>query len=159
MASKAGRPATSGSFKKGQPAKNPVGRPKGVRNPIYQALDDIATAESKSIILRAIADAKAGNTKAQEILLSRMWPVRAGGRPVLIDLPRIVTMEDVGVALDTIVQGMSDGRLTAEEGAQITTAVQAKVKFIETMDVMRRLEVLEKNAASGVDYDDEKHSR
>lgn len=146
------RAGTPGAFKKGE-TKNPVGRPKGKRNPIYAALDDIADEASKRVIRRAVLDAENGNTKAQEILLSRMWPVRAGGRPVFIDLPRIKTMEDVGVALDEIVLGMSDGRLTAEEGAQLTTAVQAKVKFIETVDIINRLEKLERDALGAVEHE------
>ena len=141
-------------FQKGNTHSKGRGRPKGSRNPFYKALDEIADKASKDILRRAVEDARNGNTKAQELLLTRLWPQRAGGRPVFMDLPKTETIEDVGRALDAITAATVDGTLTTEEGERLTKQVETKIKFIESVEMMRRIEKLEKNAGNAGSSDE-----
>ena len=141
-------------FQKGNTYSKGKGRPKGSRNPFYAALDDIADKSSKDVLRRTIADARNGSPKAQELLLTRLWPQRAGGRPIFMELPPIVTLADVGKALDEITAATVDGRLTAEEGERLTKLVETKMKFLEVVDLQARLEALERGAARDAPEDE-----
>ncbi len=77
---------------------NPAGRAKGSRNAALLALDAIGSEAGKGIREAVVSAAKAGDMRAADILLRRLWPERKG-RPVTLDLPAITAPGDIVAAL------------------------------------------------------------
>lgn len=132
-----------------QPGKsgNPKGKPKGSRNHVLAALDQIG-GENAETILRAAVKAAIGDEKtapdlrAAELILSRVWPARKG-RAVAIDLPAIIGAGDLPAALGAIVAAVAGGDLTPEEGQAVAAVLEAQRRAIETADIETRLAALE----------------
>jgi Family of unknown function (DUF5681) len=120
------------------------GRPEGSRNKASVALDRIAEKEGQDILRKVIEAAKNGDARSAEIILSRIWPVRKGGRPVSLQIPPIDTAADVVKALGVVATAVGAGDLTADEGISIATILESKRRALETSDLEARIVVLEK---------------
>ena len=121
---------------------NPAGRPKGSRHVALLALDAIGAKAGKDIMTAVVNAAKGGDMRAADILLRRLWPERKG-RPVLIDLPRIVGTSDIVTALGAVTNAVSTGELTPDEGAAVAGVLEAQRRAVETIDLEARLTALE----------------
>jgi hypothetical protein len=134
-------PVQDGRFKPGQ-SGNPAGKPKGARHAALLALDAIGS-ESAAEVMRAVVDAaKAGDMRAADILLRRLWPERKG-RPVPIDLPAMREAGDVVAALGAVAAAVAAGDASPEEGQAIAAIIEGQRRAIETADIERRLAALE----------------
>ena len=91
------------------------GRPEGSRNKVTIALDRIADGAGKEILQSMVEGAKGGDMRAAELVLSRIWPVRKGGRSIALDLPKISTAADVVKALGLVADAVGAGDLTPEK--------------------------------------------
>ena len=131
----------AGRFEKGQ-SGNPQGRPEGSRNKATLLLDKLADTEAEAIQRQVIAAAKAGDLKAAELILARIWPPRRG-RPVRLELPRVRTVAEVSDGLAVVVDAMADGEVTPEEAAIISGVLETRRKALETEQILQRLERLE----------------
>ena len=72
--------------------------------------------------------ALSGDTTALRLCLERLCPPRKA-RPITIDLPGTKTAEGVSEDQATLVQAVSGGELTPEEGAILTGILDARWKF------------------------------
>ncbi len=90
--------------------------------------------------------AKSGDMRAAEILLRRLWPERRG-RPVLLDLPAISDSGDIVAALSAITGAVAGGELTPDEGAAVASIIETQRRAVETLELERRLAVLERTIA------------
>ena len=79
---------------------------------------------------------------AARLVLDRIAPPRKG-RPVVFDLPEVETAADVLTALGSVVQAVAAGDLTPDEGLTVAGLLEAKRKAIETVEIERRIAVLE----------------
>ncbi|MBD0276068.1 MAG: hypothetical protein ICV73_29590, partial [Acetobacteraceae bacterium] len=95
--------AAGGRFALGSPGG--PGRPKGTRHAALAALDAIGMEAAEAVLRRVVEDAKAGDLRAAEILLRRLWPERKG-RPVEGALPPVVSAADLVPALTVVVAAM-----------------------------------------------------
>lgn len=125
---------------------NPSGRPRGARHRALLALDAIGAAGAEDIIRSVLAAARGGDLKAADILLRRLWPERRS-RPVLLDLPAIKTADDIVAALGGIVDAVAAGELTPDEAAGMTSIIEAQRRAIETLELEKRITLLEKVGA------------
>jgi hypothetical protein len=139
-ASNNGGKTAGGRFQPGN--KFGKGRPTGSRNHTTLVLDAIADGEAEAVLRKLLEQAKAGDGRAIEIVLARVWPVRKG-RPVRFDLPTMETAGDLAAALGEIAHGVADGMLTPDEGSAVAGILEAKRKALETLDLERRLQNLE----------------
>ena len=134
-------PKQSGRFQPGQ-SGNPAGRAKGARHKALLALDAIGAKGAQAVLRRVVQDARAGDMRAAEILLRRLWPERRG-RPVTIDLPPIISGADAVKASAAIVAAAAAGSLTPDEAATIGTLIETQRRAIETQDLAARIAALE----------------
>jgi len=121
---------------------NPSGRPKGARHAALLALDAIGEAAAREVMGAVVAAAVAGDMRASEILLRRLWPERKG-RPLMVELPSIAGAADLPAAVGAVVQAVATGDLTPEEGQAIAGILETQRRAIETADLSSRIEALE----------------
>ncbi|MDA8253813.1 MAG: DUF5681 domain-containing protein [Rhodospirillales bacterium] len=131
-----------GGFQPGQ-SGNPRGKPKGARNRVLLALDGIGGDAAADVLAAAVTAAKAGDMRAAELILSRVWPARKG-RPV--SLPDMPSMADAGglvAATAAVAEAVADGTLTPDEAQAVAAVLESQRKAIETADLAARIERLE----------------
>ena len=134
-------PKQSNRWQRGQ-SGNPSGRPKGARHAALVALDAIGEAAAGEVMQAVVDAAKAGDVRAAEILLRRLWPERKG-RPLIVELPSIAGAADLPAAVGAVVQAVAAGDLTTEEGQAIAAILETQRRVIETADLSARIEALE----------------
>ena len=132
-------------FRPGQ-SGNPAGRAKGVPNKMTALTTALLDGAAEDIVKAVIASAKAGDATAMRLCVERIMPLRRGA-PVLLDLPPITAASDVPKAMAAIVEAVSTGVLSPEEGASVAGIVEANRKAIETADLESRIAALEANNA------------
>src|SRR5687768_7879701 len=126
-------------FQKGQ-SGNPRGRPKGkpdrrtiARELFAQHRDDL--------IATAIELALTGDVQALKLCLERICPaIKPTAAPIKITLPKGAGLAGTG---DAILKAIAGGKLPADIGASLLTALGQQARIIEIDDIIRRLEVLE----------------
>ena len=147
-AAAAGRRAAGGRFAPGNPGG--PGRPKGARHAALAALDAIGTEAAEEVLRRVVEDAKAGDLRAAEILLRRLWPERRG-RPVELDLPPVATVADFVAALAAVVKAVASGVLTPEEAQAVCAVLESQRRAIETAELEARVAALEECVPEAAD--------
>ena len=118
------------------------GRPKGSRSPALVALDAIGNENAEELIRSVTAAALAGDMRAADILLRRVWPERKG-RPITFTLPEMRTAEDLAAAMWAVTSAVADGRLTPDEGQSVASIIEVQRRSIETAELERRIVALE----------------
>lgn len=118
------------------------GRPEGSRNKATLMLDQLADGEAEPILQQVMAQARDGDLKAAELVLSRAWPARKGRR-VRFDLPAVNTAADVARAISALIEVTGRGDLTPDEAAIVAGLLEARRKAIETVELEDRLSKLE----------------
>src|SRR5215204_3489621 len=97
---------------------NPEGRPKGARNKITLAVEQLLDSEAEALTRKAIELAKNGDLAAIRICLDRICPTRKD-RHVSFALPAIETPADAVRASAAIVAAVADGELTPSEAGEL----------------------------------------
>jgi hypothetical protein len=118
------------------------GRRHGSRNKATRVLDAMAESEAREILKKAIELAKAGDMRAIDILLARIWAPRKG-RPVTFTLPPIATAQDVLAGLQAVIEATGRGELTPDEASVVAGLIETKRKALETVELEQRLAKLE----------------
>ena len=86
--------------------------------------------------------AKAGDLKAADLLLARIWPPRRG-RTIQIELPSIRNAEGVSQTMAATVDAMAAGDITPDEAATISSVLEVRHKAIEAQELAERIGRLE----------------
>ena len=131
----------AGRWQPGQ-SGNPAGRPRGSRNAALLALDAIGAEGAAEVMQAVVGAAKAGDMRAADILLRRLWP-EGKGRPVAFTLPPMRAAADIVPALAAVADAVAAGDLSPEEGHAVAGIVEVQRRAIETADLERRLLALE----------------
>jgi hypothetical protein len=106
------------------------------------ALDAIGADNACEVMQAVVGAARAGDMRAAEILLSRLWPQRRG-RPVALDLPPLTTAADVSAALAATASAMAEGTLSPEEAGAVAAVIETQRRAIETLELEARIAALE----------------
>lgn len=128
------------AVKKFQPGQsgNPAGRPKD-KTPATKLRKSIAE-DMPDIIKALITQAKAGDVAAAKVLLDRVCPsLKPQALP--ISLPANGTLTEQG---GEIIKATMAGQIPPDIGSQLITALAAQSKIIETDELTKRIEALEK---------------
>jgi hypothetical protein len=123
---------------------NPAGKPPGTRNAVLRALDAIGEEGAQAALQAVVAAAGAGDLRAAELLLSRVWPARRGRPVTLPDLPSLKSAADLPAALGAVAHSVASGEVTPEEGAALAAVLEGQRRAIEMAEIEGRISALER---------------
>ncbi len=126
-------------FEKGNPGG--PGRPPG-RTVAAEFLDRLGEDKAEELFKAVLQQANAGKSHAANLLMSRIWP-RRRGRPVNITLPPIKGARDLLAAQSAVAQALSDGELTPQEAADVSTVLEKHRRMVDLVQVEERVKALE----------------
>ena len=132
----------NGQFTKGT-SGNPGGRPPGSRNKATLLMEALLEGEAEQLARKAIELGKAGNIHALQLCLDRLTPP-CKDRLVCFDLPSMRSLDDISVGIARIVTAVSEGNLTPQEGEVVFRILEGHAKIMNTQDLVRRVEKLER---------------
>jgi hypothetical protein len=121
---------------------NPHGKPKGAKHTALLALDAIGAEGAEAVLRKTVEAAQAGDIRAAEVLLSRVWPARKS-RPVEIALPALKTAADLAGAMSTVIAAAAAGTVTLDEAQALAGLLELHRKAIEVADLDARVRALE----------------
>jgi hypothetical protein len=127
-------------FEKGHPGG--PGRPRGSRNAVNLMLDQVAEEGVAAIVRKVMAAATEGDVSAARLVLSRAWAAPKG-RPLQVELPAIDTPDDLLAAHAAVAAAVSDGRLTAQEGASLSTMLETHRRAFELVAQDQKIDQLD----------------
>ena len=134
------------AFRKGQ-SGNPRGRPVGARHKATLAAEALLDGEAEALTRKAIEAALNGDTVAMRLCLERILPARRS-RPIQFVIPSLKSVADAGLVMAAIVEAVTAGQISPDEGAELSRLLESFVKVFEVSDLERRLRALEDAAAS-----------
>jgi hypothetical protein len=127
--------SNSGQFKPGE-SGNPCGKPKGAVSEKTRLLREA----TPDILLRVIAQAKAGDVRSQELILSRtVPPLKAQHGPSPFEL-RGETLTERGEA---VLAAVAAGELDPLIGKALLDSLASLVRVAELDEIRNRLDNLE----------------
>lgn len=128
-------------FKPGQ-SGNPRGRPAGSRNKATLAVEALLDKDARKLTRKAVDLALKGDTTALRICMERICPPRKSN-PIRFDLPTMINSGDVRAAALAVLQAVSEGSISPDEGAAVVPIIETARRSIETDELGTRLEALE----------------
>ena len=96
--------------------------------------------EAEELVREAIDIAKAGDVVMLKFLLSRILPRE---RAIKLDLPAMNFADDAVAVLGAAFDAVTEGRITASEGAALASLIDTYTRAIDMADVVKRLDFLE----------------
>jgi hypothetical protein len=99
--------------------------------------------EAEALTRTAVEMALAGDVTALRLCLDRICPP-SRERPLSVDLPPLDKPNGLATVTATITMAVADGRLLPGEGEILAKLVEGHRRAIETGDLARRIEALEK---------------
>ncbi|STX37711.1 DUF5681 domain-containing protein [Legionella feeleii] len=128
-------------FKKGQ-SGNPGGKKPGTINKRTQ-LGKLLEPYAEDLVIKAVELALAGDVHAIKICLDRLIP-KATNLPVQfemngIDIDSLDNLSIIGKRIMTLI---ASGNITPEDGQRVIGVLDAQRKFIEHVDIVRKLDEL-----------------
>lgn len=133
----------TGRFSKGT-SGNPAGRPVGSRNNSTLLAEEMLDGQASAILQKAIELALKGDPTALRLCLERISPPRKE-RLIGLSLPIITEARHASAALTSILTGVAEGRVTPGEAESLARTVQIHTQVMETEDLARRVDELEKS--------------
>jgi len=128
-------------FKPGQ-SGNPAGRPRGIKDRRVQRRE-LFEAHAEELVTKAIELALNGDGMALRMCLDRIVPP-AKEDPIHIDLPPTTDLPGCDAAQAAIMHAVASGELLPSQGEALSALVERRRKAIETSDLLKRIELLEK---------------
>jgi hypothetical protein len=99
--------------------------------------------DAEALTKKAVELAKGGDMIALRLCLDRVFPVRRD-KPVTFSLRTIESPEQAAGAMADVLAAVASGELTPMEAAEISKLVDVYVRSVETNELSKRLERLEK---------------
>ncbi len=130
-----------GRFKPGT-SGNPAGRPPG-RPDRRTALREALSADLPEIVQRVVAEAKAGDMRAAELVLSRCLPaLRPQSLPVSFPINAAGNLADAG---RDVLAAVAAGEIDPATGKGLLDALAGLTRIVEITEIEARLRALEEN--------------
>jgi len=133
------------AFTKGK-SGNPGGRLPGTRNRATLAVEALLEGEAEALTRKAVELALAGDTTALRLCLERVAPVRKG-RPILLDVGDVTTLNDLAGVQARVVIAMMGGEITPDEAADVAAVIDKLGQSWERQSLDERIRALEERAA------------
>jgi len=132
----------TGRFMKGAP-----GRPKGSRNKVTLAIENMMEGEAEAITRHCIDLAKRGDPTAMRIVMDRIAPVRKG-RPI----PKL-EKRDGETSIEALLRAVLEGEIAPEEGKEVVGLIESAARVAATQILadmrQRQMDAIQKAADSG----------
>jgi hypothetical protein len=129
---------------------NPKGGPQGSRSKSALLGEALIDGRAEELIETCVKMALGGDPSAMRLMIERLVPARRE-RAAAIAVPPIAKSHDLIAAAAAITQAATDGSITPNEAAAISTLIGNVAKAIETAELAERLAKLEEQiAAKGV---------
>ncbi len=145
QAEAAAAPAESGiakDAKTGHFAKGNAGRPKGSRNKVTLAIENMMEGEAEAITRHCIDLAKRGDPTAMRLVMDRIAPVRKG-RPI----PKL-EKRDGETSIEALLRAVLDGEIAPEEGKEVVGLIESAARVAATQVLadmrQRQMEAIQK---------------
>ena len=103
---------------------NGNGRPKFARNKKHRELEQFARSRSMQLLAKICDAAEKGDMIAAKIIMDRVWP-RPRTAPIACELPPTETPADVRAAMLEVLQRVSRGEISSDDGAALVTMMRA----------------------------------
>jgi hypothetical protein len=104
-----------------------------------------------AVARRTLRMALEGNVQALRMLIDRFGGRFSGasteGEPLDLDLPRLVTAVDCGLAIEMVIHALCHGDIDRATAQTLVTAIQLRLRALEAIDFERRLAQAEKAGA------------
>jgi len=127
------------------------GRPRGSRNKRGRVAQGLLYEHSESLVRKAMVEALKGDVPLLRTLLPYVLP-RWKDAPVQTGKLPTRTFADLSTALDAILQRISVGELTLQDGHKLADLISTKLSLLVKVELEDRLTKLEKAVAeSSVD--------
>jgi hypothetical protein len=110
-------------------------------------LDTLMKQHGPEVVIATINAAKRGDSRAQEIILKRIYPERKGRPIVGLEIPQPKTLAEIPNAILHIAGYVLDGTISPEEGEQLANTMDKLRQSYESADLEIRLHRLEQNEA------------
>lgn len=123
------------------------GRPKGSRNKVTLAIENMMEGEAEAITRHCIDLAKRGDPTAMRIVMDRIAPVRKG-RPI----PKL-EKRDGETSIEALLRAVLEGEIAPEEGKEVVGLIESAARVAATQILadmrQRQMEAFQKAADSG----------
>ena len=130
-------------FPKGK-SGNPAGRPQGSRNKATLAALNLLEGEAEKLTRKAVSLALKGDTTALKLCISRLIPP-CHERPLEMELPAVVSAEDLPKLTAALLEAVGKGEITPGEASCLSVLVTNHARSLEMMDFEKRLSALGAN--------------
>ena len=116
-------------------------------DPYDRAIEELLGDEAERLTRKAIELAIAGDTTALRLCLERLCPP-AKDRPIKVDLPVLTTASDAVAAMGKVLEHISKGEITPDEGQVLANLIERLRRTVETADLEHRIATLENEFGS-----------
>lgn len=128
----------------------PGGSKRGSRPAALLRLDKLAERDAGAVLRRVLDRALAGDARAAEIVLARMWPIPRTRR-VTVSLPDLRERGAHGEALALLAQEVARGHLAPDEAGAIAALVERHAGLAHLDALEARVAQLEAERQRGTD--------
>ncbi len=108
--------------KTGRFVKGNSGRPKGSKNTVTVAIENMMSGEAEAITRRCIDLAKKGDPTALKIVMDRIAPIRKGRKL------EGISRKDNESSAETLLRAVLEGELTPEEGKDVVSMIESAAR-------------------------------
>jgi hypothetical protein len=133
--------ANRGRFRPGQ-SGNPKGRPVGSRHKATLAALALLGNDLEAITEKLVQKAKAGEQWAVKLVIDKLIP-NARDLPVAFKAPKLETSADLRGALVAILKGVSQGKITPDEGQAVAALLNGLGLALMVEELETQLEHLQ----------------
>ena len=104
----------------------------------------VREAEAEGLTRKAIELAYSGDSAALRLCMERIYPVQKRSL-INLALPRVDVANDIVAALGVTVDAVFKGKITPDEASGLPGLLEIKIKAIETVEIERRIQAVERN--------------
>jgi hypothetical protein len=121
---------------------NPKGRPAGAYSRSTQLARLLLARNAGKLVRKCISQALAGEAVALRLTIERLVPIPKTGS-IRIDLQRITSLEDIPLALRTVIEAVASGALSLDDGERLAALIDRQRVAMEAPDIELRIRELE----------------
>ena len=133
--------------KTGRFIRGGAGRPKGSRNKVTLAIENMMEGEAEAITRHCIDLAKRGDPTAMKIAMDRLYPVRKG-RPI----PKL-EKRNGETSIEALLRAVLEGEIAPEEGKEVVGLIESAARVAATQILadmrQRQMDAIQKATDSG----------